>query len=335
MEVKQYFYSLWLLVLFVSAIAIAAIGAVTLFYGITADSAEDFPFYKKQWPRKVMGISLLALSPTWLIIIDPSPMSWVMTLLFLTIAGFFLYRGFAVSPNPELPLHIKSIISTADKENMTDYSVIILGGTGQVGAAVVQALLRSSQCREVILITRRAVANTYGERVRYVVMDTDKPGFEAEVAVLVRSCAPRTVYGACCVGIGAGSMKWSEEDMMKLEVSLVGAFARGCKAGGIENFGLLTAVGTSSTSKIRYARVMGHKEAAVQAVGFTRLAIYRPGIIAGNVHTPGYAALVGRLIPGPWGTIDQDAIGAAFVREFEREGAAGTTILHNREMRAG
>lgn len=218
---------------------------------------------------------------------------------------------------------------------MIDYSVIILGGTGQVGAAVVQALLGSSQCHEVIMVTRRAITHPYGERVRCVVLDTDAATFEAEVAALVRSCAPRTVYGACCVGIGAGSLKWTEEQMLKLEVGVAGAFARGCKAGGIERFALLTAAGTSSSSPIRYSRVMGRKEETVKAVGFARLVIFRPGIIGGNVHTPGYAALLGRLIPGSWGTIDQDTIAAAFVSEFERAGTTGTTILHNRQMRGG
>jgi hypothetical protein len=38
--------------------------------------------------------------------------------------------------------------------------------------------------------------------------------------------------------------------------------------------------------------------------------------IAGNAHTPGYVAWLGRLIPGPFGTIEQDDIGRAFVAEF-------------------
>ena len=80
-------------------------------------------------------------------------------------------------------------------------------------------------------------------------------------------------------------------------------------AGGITRFSLLSAAGSTAKSRIRYARVMGLKEEAVQKIGFQRLAIFRPGIIAGNVHTPGYAAWLGRLIPGPFGTIEQDDIG--------------------------
>jgi uncharacterized protein YbjT (DUF2867 family) len=79
---------------------------------------------------------------------------------------------------------------------------------------------------------------------------------------------------------------------------------------------------------------MGLKEEAVQAVGFERLAIFRPGIIAGNAHTPGYAAWLGRLIPGRFGTIDQDDIGRAFVAEFvDRSSPSGVVFLENRAMR--
>jgi hypothetical protein len=38
---------------------------------------------------------------------------------------------------------------------------------------------------------------------------------------------------------------------------------------------------------------MGLKEETVEGIGFQRLTIFRPGIIAGNAHTPRYAAWLG------------------------------------------
>jgi uncharacterized protein YbjT (DUF2867 family) len=216
---------------------------------------------------------------------------------------------------------------------MSDYGVIILGGTGQVGSAVVKTFLNAPRCREVVLLTRRPIVNSRGERLRVVTVDPEKPNFVQEVAALVHACAPRVMLGISCVGVGSGSLKWSDEELIKLEVGIVGAFARGCKAGGVTNFGLLTAAGASSKSKIRYARVMGLKEEAVQEISFSRLAIFRPGIIGGNVHTPHWVAVLGRFIPGPWGTIDQEAIGRAFAGELERNDGSGTRILHNADMR--
>ncbi len=79
---------------------------------------------------------------------------------------------------------------------------------------------------------------------------------------------------------------------------------------------------------------MGLKEEALQAIGFKTLAIFRPGIIAGNAHTPGLVAWLGRLIPGPFGTIEQDDIARAFVAEFINSSAPnGVVYLENAAMK--
>ena len=79
---------------------------------------------------------------------------------------------------------------------------------------------------------------------------------------------------------------------------------------------------------------MGLKEEMVQATGFQRLAVFRPGIIAGNAHTPRYVAWLGRLIPGRFGTIEQDDIGRAFVAEFVGNSASnGVVYFENGAMR--
>lgn len=206
------------------------------------------------------------------------------------------------------------------------FRVVFIGGTGQVGAAVLRALLAEPSCAEVILVTRKATPHA-DARVRPVVLDTSTPRFPEDVEALTRSVVALgdAVYGASCVGVGQGSLSWSEEALTALEVGVVGGFARGCRAGGIERFALLSAAGSSAASRMRYPRIMGKKEDAVRAVGFARLALFRPGIIAGNAHTPTALAWVGRLLPGPYGTIDQDDIAGAFVAEFA-SGAAGTGV---------
>ena len=214
------------------------------------------------------------------------------------------------------------------------FRVLVAGGTGQVGSALVRALLAAGSCTEVVMINRRTVPLATDAHLRQIVLDTRAASFAGEVADLARVCSAQgePVYAASCIGIGKGSQKWSDEDIRELEIGVVGAFARGCLAAGVERFGLLSAAGSGARSWIRYARIMGEKEDAVRGLGFKRLAILRPGIIAGNVHTPGIVALLGRLIPGSFGTIDQDDIGRAFVGEF-LHGQDGTTILENGAMK--
>ena len=216
------------------------------------------------------------------------------------------------------------------------FRVLIIGGTGQVGAAVVRALAAEPACAEVVMINRKAISLNADSRVRQVILDTAAAQFSAEVTKLAQRMVAQgdPVYGASCVGVGKGSMKWSEAELKALEIGVVGGFARGCLAGGIIRFSLLSAAGSTAKSRIRYARVMGLKEEAVETLGFQRLAIFRPGIIAGNAHTPSYVAWLGRLIPGPFGTIEQADIGRAFVAEFINSSAPdGVVYLENGAMR--
>lgn len=214
------------------------------------------------------------------------------------------------------------------------FRVLVVGGTGQVGSGLVRALLATSSCTQVVMVNRRTIPLAVDARLCQVIMDTSAANFAGEITETARKCSTQSepLYAASCIGIGKGSQQWSEEDIKKLEIGLVGAFARGCLAAGIERFGLLSAAGSSTKSWIRYARIMGEKEDAVQSLGFRRLAIFRPGIIAGNAHTPRFLALLGRFVPGSFGTIDQDDIGRAFVGEF-LHGQDGTTILENTAMK--
>jgi uncharacterized protein YbjT (DUF2867 family) len=214
-----------------------------------------------------------------------------------------------------------------------NFAAIILGGTGQVGGAVVAELLAIAECREVVMITRKPIAAR--SRVRNVVLDTGAADFAERTGVLIREVVrDGPASGVSCVGVGSGSRRWSDEELKRLELGVVGAFARGCHDGGIAQFCLLSAVGSSARSRLRYARVMGLKEDTVRNIGFARFAIFRPGIIVGNAHTPAWVGWLGSLVPGPFGNIDQRILArsiAAEVALHSRE--SGEVILENAAMK--
>ena len=201
------------------------------------------------------------------------------------------------------------------------FAALILGGTGQVGGAAVEQLLAVPVCREVVMVTRKSIATR--SRVRNVVLDSGADDFAERTAALAREVLSRgSVSAVSCVGVGHGSARWREEELQRLEVGVVGAFARGCHDAGITQFCLLSAVGSSARSRFRYVRIMGMKEDTVRNVGFTRVAIFRPGIIVGNAHTPAWTAWLGRFVPGPFGNIDQHILGRSIAAEI---------ALHSRE----
>jgi len=214
-----------------------------------------------------------------------------------------------------------------------DFAAIILGGTGQVGGATVAELLATPACREVVMLTRKPVAD--GSRVRNVVVDTSAPDFRELTADVVRETLNQGPASAVsCVGVGSGSARWSEEELKQLEVGIVGAFAQGCYDAAIDQFCLLSAVGSSASSPLRYVRVMGMKEDNVRSVGFSRLAIFRPGIIVGNAHTPAWAGWLGSLVPGKYGNIHQQILGRSIAAELAlHRGDVGEVILENQAMK--
>ena len=203
-----------------------------------------------------------------------------------------------------------------------NFAAIVLGGTGQVGGAAVAELLAIPECREVVMVTRKPIAAR--SRVRNVVLDTAASDFAERVAAIARDALLRgPVSAVSCVGVGSGSMRWSEEELRRLELGVVGAFARGCHDAGIAQFCLLSAVGSTARSWFRYVRVMGMKEDTVRKIGFVRLAIFRPGIIVGNAHTPAWVGWLGSFVPGPFGGIDQQILGRSIAAEI---------ALHNRDV---
>jgi hypothetical protein len=173
-------------------------------------------------------------------------------------------------------------------------------------------------------------------RLRNVVMDTGASDFEMRVVDLTREVVAEgdRVSAVSCVGVGSGSAQWTEEQLKQLEIGVVGAFARGVRQAGVAQFCLLSAAGANPGSRIKYARIMGLKEAAIRAVNFPRLAIFRPGIIVGNAHTPRWIGWLGKLVPGSWGSIEQRDIGKAFVAEIAKEAAeTGVAFYDNQGIR--
>lgn len=83
------------------------------------------------------------------------------------------------------------------------FRVLIMGGTGQVGAAVVRALIAEPSCAEVVMVNRQAISLTADHRLRQVIVDTAAARFPADVATLAKNMAAQgdPVYGASCVGV--------------------------------------------------------------------------------------------------------------------------------------
>ena len=81
------------------------------------------------------------------------------------------------------------------------FRILILGGTGQVGGAVVRALIAEPSCAEVVMVNRKAISLTAHPRVRQVILDTAAAHFSGDVTAVAQGMVAQgvPVYGACCL----------------------------------------------------------------------------------------------------------------------------------------
>jgi uncharacterized protein YbjT (DUF2867 family) len=112
------------------------------------------------------------------------------------------------------------------------------------------------------------------------------------------------------------------------------AFARAAQRAGARRFGLVSALGASPRSGNFYSRTKGETEAALQTMGFERLVIARPALLAGNRSALAQAPRPGErlalavlgplngLIPLAWRAIEAATVARALLRALAAPGPA-------------
>lgn len=196
------------------------------------------------------------------------------------------------------------------------YSAILLGATGNVGGRIVQLLIKNPLCKKVVVVTRRKTNAFADPKVSEVVVKMDQ--LEDEVA----PHAQEVDVALAAFGVGKGSAKMPEEEVRKIEIGYPQAFCRAAKAGGARVGGVMTAVGADPNSGMKYTKIIGEKEKAVESVQFDFLGIYRPAVILGNSNTPGALGYVMPLLhwamPSKYHSIHKNDLARAMVAQSEQ-----------------
>jgi len=205
-------------------------------------------------------------------------------------------------------------------EASLNYSAVVLGATGNVGERIVSHLVESPRCKRVVAVTRRKTNAFTSEKVSEVVVNMDR--LEEEVA----QCADGADIALVAFGVGKGSAKMSDEEVRRIEVDYPAAFCRAAKLAGARVCGVMTAVGADPESRLRYAKIIGEKEKAIESLRFDFLGLYRPATILGNSNTPdilGYVLpLLHWALPVRYHSIHKSDLARAMVGQSEQALAA-------------
>jgi uncharacterized protein YbjT (DUF2867 family) len=207
-------------------------------------------------------------------------------------------------------------MAAAVAEPKAQYSAIVLGATGNVGGCIVQLLIKNPRCKKVVVVTRRKMGGLADPKVSELVVSMDR--LEEEVAPHARSVD----VALAAFGVGKGSAKMPEEEVRKIEIAYPQAFCRAAKAAGARVCGVMTAAGANPKAGMKYAKIIGEKEKAVESVKFEFIALYRPAVILGNSNTPGVLGYVMPLLqwamPSKYHSIHKNDLARAMVAQSEQ-----------------
>lgn len=214
---------------------------------------------------------------------------------------------------------------------MTIRRLLLAGPTGLVGHEVLRQALALPAVAGVHALTRRAMPTPADPRLQWLQVDYSRlPALPAADAAL---CALGTTIRQ------AGS----REAFRAVDHDAVLAFARAAAAAGAKGLAVVSALGADAGSAVFYNRVKGETEAALRALGFERLVIARPSLLAGDRAALGQPLRLGerlglavsrpiqRLIPAAVRPIQAAVVARALLRALD-QGHGGVQVLESAEL---
>lgn len=232
-----------------------------------------------------------------------------------------------------------------------DRSAVVLGASGSVGEALIEALILHDAIATVVTLVRRsqpayaALAAERGVTLREVIVAAMEPAaLEAAThdAVMALDGA---VVGLSVLGVGANTAALTIDQHRAVDVALNEAFAKGlARSGRVAHLAFMSASGADATASTtgsgaagmaRYNRVKGEAEEAVKASGVAVVSVLRPAMIIGSKHTPRWLEktlpVFSFLTPAKYRSITVQQIANAMVA-LSVAPPAGSSVLHYPEM---
>jgi uncharacterized protein YbjT (DUF2867 family) len=181
-------------------------------------------------------------------------------------------------------------------------TAVVLGASGSVGNALIEALIRNGSFQRIVTLVRRsqpdhvAMARDAGVELREeLVPEMDPAGLKTATTAAIGSVEGE-VLALSVLGVGVGTAKLTIDEHRAIDVQLNAAFAQALKASGrVKHLAFMSAAGADPTAAAtgsgaaglaRYARVKGEAEEAVKDGGPEVVSIFRPAMIIGSRHTP-------------------------------------------------
>lgn len=151
-------------------------------------------------------------------------------------------------------------------------TALVIGATGLVGAALVDALLSDNRFNSIHTFVRRSSGKTHPKLSEHLI------DFNAinTWQYLLRGDVLFSAMGTTLKSAG------SKDAQYKIDFTYQHDVAKAASANGVKHFVLISSAGASSKARLFYSRMKGELDEAVQTFSFPHVQILRPGILQGN-----------------------------------------------------
>jgi len=165
------------------------------------------------------------------------------------------------------------------QEGSAGLNAIVIGGSGAVGKALVKELINSKDIGFITSLSRRELPLELNEEENKLknkkliekIVSMDELGKHKD------QFAGKDV-AFCCLGTTTSEAK-TEEGFRKVDYDLVVKFGELAKESGVPHMNLMSTMGANATSWFMYSRVKGQADDFVKGLGFSRMSLYRPGVL--------------------------------------------------------
>ena len=182
------------------------------------------------------------------------------------------------------------------------YVVAILGGSGSVGKHVLKSVIADPACEKVILVSRRELDDLKALDPKKITVQICDPLDDLSKTADLKG----TDVAFCTLGHGS-SRKSTKDDLMRVDATIPGEFAKACKEAGVTYYCLMTAVGSDESAKWSpltktsaggswYCHVKGVAERLTLEAEMPYTYIAQPATLWGSPHTPKLVELIPNFI---------------------------------------
>lgn len=146
---------------------------------------------------------------------------------------------------------------------------LVIGATGATGKDLVNQLLNDKDFEEVDIFVRKPVT-IQNDRLKVHVVNFEKP---EEWKDMVKGDVAFSCLGTTLKDAG------SKEAQKKVDFDYQYEFAKAARENNVEDYILVSAYGANPASKIFYSKMKGELEEAVKQLHFTKITIFKPGML--------------------------------------------------------